>query len=125
MKQTVLIVIVAMMALSKTYAQGHGPLFGLQTPTLAKGGVDFNAVAMSLATEDDQSFMLRYIWSYGVTEDLQLNITTPLILVISMVINQKQFTSYQNGEMQRLRLVQEILLPMVLFIQQMYNQQCV
>ena len=80
MKQTVLIVIVAMMALSKTYAQGHGPLFGLQTPTLAKGGVDFNAVAMSLATEDDQSFMLRYIWSYGVTEDLQLNITTPTMI---------------------------------------------
>nr|WKN35878.1 hypothetical protein K4G66_26285 [Tunicatimonas sp. TK19036] len=80
MKQTVLIVIVAMMALSKTYAQGHGPLFGLQTPTLAEGGVDFNAVAMSLATEDDQSFMLRYIWSYGVTEDLQLNITTPTMI---------------------------------------------
>jgi hypothetical protein len=47
---------------------------------LAKGGFDFNAAAMSLATEDDQSFMLRYIWSYGVTEDLQINITTPTMV---------------------------------------------
>lgn len=80
MKRITLIVILAIVALSKTYAQGHGPLYGLQTPTLAKGGVDFNAAAMSLVTKDDQSFMLRYIWSYGVTEDLQLNITTPTMI---------------------------------------------
>ena len=43
MKRITLIVILAIVALSKTYAQGHGPLYGLQTPTLAKGGVDFNA----------------------------------------------------------------------------------
>ncbi|MBV6655605.1 MAG: hypothetical protein KI786_17680 [Mameliella sp.] len=47
---------------------------------MAKGGFDFNAAAMSLATEDDQSFMLRYIWSYGVTEDLQINITIPTMV---------------------------------------------
>ncbi len=29
-------------------AQGHGPLYGLQTPTLAKGGVDLNVAGMSL-----------------------------------------------------------------------------
>ena len=80
MKRIILIALVGILTMSKSKAQGHGPLFGLQTPTLAKGGVDFNAAAMSLATEDDQSFMLRYIWSYGVTEDLQLNITTPTMI---------------------------------------------
>lgn len=80
MKKLVLTIVVATMILFKSYAQGHGPLYGLQTPTLAKGGVDFNAAAMSLATENDQSFMLRYIWSYGITEDLQLNITTPTMV---------------------------------------------
>jgi hypothetical protein len=80
MKRILLIALVGILAISKGNAQGHGPLFGLQTPTLAKGGVDFNAAAMSLATENDQSFMLRYIWSYGVTEDLQLNITTPTMI---------------------------------------------
>lgn len=80
MKKYVLLILIAISVISKGKAQGHGPLYGLQTPTLAKGGFDFNAAAMSLATEDDQSFMLRYIWSYGVTEDLQLNITTPTII---------------------------------------------
>jgi len=80
MKRILLIALVGILTISNCKAQGHGPLFGLQTPTLAKGGFDFNAAAMSLATEDDQSFMLRYIWSYGVTEDLQLNITTPTMI---------------------------------------------
>jgi hypothetical protein len=80
MKRTAFLILLTITAISKVSAQGHGPLYGLQTPTLAKGGFDFNAAAMSLATEDDQSFMLRYIWSYGVTEDLQINITTPTMV---------------------------------------------
>lgn len=80
MKGILLIALIGILAISKSKAQGHGPLYGLQTPTLAKGGVDFNAAAMSLGTDDDQSFMLRYIWSYGVTEDLQVNITTPTMI---------------------------------------------
>lgn len=80
MKRTIFITLLTIIVISQVKAQGHGPLYGLQTPTLVKGGVDFNAAAMSLATEDDQSFMLRYIWSYGVTEDLQLNITTPTMI---------------------------------------------
>lgn len=67
-------------AILNSKAQGHGPLFGLQTPTLAKGGVNFNATVMSIAAENDQSFMLRYVWSYGITEDIQLNITTPTVI---------------------------------------------
>lgn len=80
MKRTAFLLLLTITAISQVKAQGHGPLYGLQTPTLAKGGFDFNAAAMSLATEDDQSFMLRYIWSYGVTEDLQINITTPTMV---------------------------------------------
>lgn len=80
MKRTAFFILLTITAISPVSAQGHGPLYGLQTPTLAKGGFDFNAAAMSLATEDDQSFMLRYIWSYGLTEDLQINITTPTMI---------------------------------------------
>lgn len=61
-------------------AQGHGPLYGLQTPTLAKGGVDLNVAGMSLSTETETSYMLRYLFSYGITEDLQINLTTPTII---------------------------------------------
>lgn len=80
MKRTAFLILLTITAIAQVNAQGHGPLYGLQTPTLAKGGFDFNAAAMSLATEDDQSFMLRYIWSYGLTEDLQINITTPTMI---------------------------------------------
>jgi len=80
MKRLAFIILVTISVINEVNGQGHGPLYGLQTPTLAKGGFDFNAAAMSLATEDDQSFMLRYIWSYGVTEDLQINITTPTMV---------------------------------------------
>lgn len=75
-----LMVGIALVAMSLSQAQGHGLLYGLQTPMLAKGGVDFNATAMSIATEQEQSWMLRYIWSYGLTEDIQLNITTPTLI---------------------------------------------
>ncbi|WP_083157918.1 MULTISPECIES: hypothetical protein [Flavobacteriaceae] len=61
-------------------AQGHGPLYGLQTPTLAKGGVDLNVAGMSLSTETETSYMLRYLFSYGITEDLQINLTTPTMI---------------------------------------------
>jgi hypothetical protein len=61
-------------------AQGHGPLYGLQTPTLAKGGVDLNVAGMSLSTENETSYMLRYLFSYGITEDLQINLTTPTMI---------------------------------------------
>lgn len=75
-----LFIIIASFPFVKINAQGHGPLYGLQTPTLAKGGFDFNAAAMSIATENDQSFMIRYVWSYGITEDVQVNITTPTVI---------------------------------------------
>jgi len=58
-------------------AQGHGPLYGLQTPTLPRGHVNLNVGAMSLSSESGESYMLRYMFSYGLTEDLQLNLTAP------------------------------------------------
>nr|WKN38597.1 hypothetical protein K4G66_07765 [Tunicatimonas sp. TK19036] len=75
-----IVIALLVIGMSSSKAQGHGPLYGLQTPTLAKGGVGFNAAAMSMGTENDQSFMLRYIWSYGLTEDIQLNLTTPTVI---------------------------------------------
>ena len=73
--------LILLLAISGTaMAQGHGPLYGLQTPTLAKGGVDLNVAGMSLGTETETSYMLRYLFSYGITEDLQVNLTTPTMI---------------------------------------------
>ena len=73
----VLIIILCSSTISILNAQGHGPLYGLQTPTLARGGVDLNVASMSLSTENETSYMLRYLFSYGITEDFQINLTTP------------------------------------------------
>ncbi|EAR16203.1 hypothetical protein RB2501_04875 [Robiginitalea biformata HTCC2501] len=76
----VLIIILCSSTITIVNAQGHGPLYGLQTPTLAKGGVDLNVASMSLSTENETSYMLRYLFSYGITEDLQINLTTPTMI---------------------------------------------
>lgn len=80
MLRTILCLIYSLSAIFSLNAQGHGPLYGLQTPTLAKGGVDLNAAGMSIGTEEGASYMIRYIFSYGITEDLQVNITTPTMI---------------------------------------------
>lgn len=79
-RATSVILLIILGVTFKSHSQGHGPLYGLQTPTLSKGGVDFNAAVMSVATENDQSLMIRYIWSYGLTEDIQINLTTPTVI---------------------------------------------
>lgn len=56
--------IISLSFISTLNAQGHGPLYGLQTPTLAKGGVDLNVAGMSLSTENETSYMLRYLFSW-------------------------------------------------------------
>ena len=80
MKKLLLSVAILVTTGWQVFAQGHGPAFGLQTPTLAKGGVLINTAAMSIATENNESYMLRYIFSYGITEDIQVNLTTPTII---------------------------------------------
>jgi len=59
--------------------QGHGPLYGLQTPTLPQGNFNFNTSAMGIVTENDHSSMLRFTGMYGITEDLQANFTAPTV----------------------------------------------
>ena len=80
MKNYFLILFIGLSTLYKVEAQGHGPIFGLQTPTLAKGGVNMNAAGMSIATREETSYMLRYTLFYGITEDLQITLTTPTMI---------------------------------------------
>ena len=80
MKTYFLILGIGLLTLYQVEAQGHGPIYGLQTPTLAKGGINMNAAGMSIATEDDASYMLRYTFFYGITEDLQVTLTTPTVI---------------------------------------------
>ncbi len=60
--------------------QGHGPIYALATPTLGKGHASFDVAAMSLQSGGQRSLMLRYLWSYGITPDLQINLSTPTMI---------------------------------------------
>lgn len=80
MKRIVILSMIVVLAYLQIEAQGHGPLYGLQTPTLPQGNFNFNTSAMSIASNNEQSYMLRYMGMYGLTEDLQVNFTAPTVL---------------------------------------------
>lgn len=63
-----------------TYAQGgHGPVFGLQTPTLPQGAWNVDGTLMAV-TGDEAAVMARQTTRYGVTPHVQLNLSVPLML---------------------------------------------
>ena len=61
------------------FASGHGPVFGLTTPTNAKGAwaVDFGVMGRTGDGEDGA--MTRAMLTYGFTEDIQLSVSAPLV----------------------------------------------
>lgn len=62
-------------------AQGHGPVYGLSTPTLGKGGWSLDVALMSRWFEDTRTARGRAMISYGLTEDVQASLSFPLSLV--------------------------------------------
>lgn len=60
--------------------QGHGPVYGLATPTLGKGGWSVDLATMRRVVGPLRSLMLRPMVSYGFTEDLQLSASFPVLL---------------------------------------------
>lgn len=58
---------------------GHGPVFGLQTPTLPQGAWNVDATVMTAGT-GERAVMARQTTRYGVTPHLQLNLSVPLML---------------------------------------------
>jgi hypothetical protein len=57
---------------------GHGPAFGLATPTGGKGALTYNLTNMALFHDPGQSgFMLRHTWTYSPSHRVQLNLSMP------------------------------------------------
>ncbi len=59
-------------------AQGHGPAFGLSTPTLGKRAWSLDLGLMSRSAGASRSVMMRPMVSYGMTEDVQLSVNLPV-----------------------------------------------
>ena len=56
---------------------GHGPVFGLATPTNPKGGFSADLTLMGRAGQGRNGSMLRGSLGYGVTENFKLSISAP------------------------------------------------
>jgi hypothetical protein len=62
-------------------ASGHGPLFGAATPTLGRGGWSVDqAWTLRSGNDGEREQMLRTMFSFGVTENLQLSASLPLAM---------------------------------------------
>jgi hypothetical protein len=64
---------------SAAAASGHGPVFGLTTPTNARGGWSFDLGVMGRAGRQETGAMLRGMLAYGITEDLQVSVSAPVV----------------------------------------------
>ena len=65
-------------------ASGHGPVFGWATPTLGQGGWAIDQAWMCRAAEDgDSDQLLRTMFSFGVTEDVQVSASLPVLVTSS------------------------------------------
>jgi hypothetical protein len=60
------------------HAEGHGPMFGLATPTLGRGQWSSDTTVMTLDTDAGSTTMAREMIGYGFTEDLQGIVTFPV-----------------------------------------------
>jgi hypothetical protein len=63
-------------------ASGHGPVFGAATPTLGKGGWQLDQAWLGRLVEGPQTDeqTLRTMISFGITEDLQISGSVPIVL---------------------------------------------
>ncbi len=61
-------------------ASGHGPVFGLATPTNGTGAWSIDFGAMGRVGKTDSAAALRTMISFGITEDLQISTSIPLVL---------------------------------------------
>ncbi len=73
--------------------QGHGPVFALSTPTLARGGWSIDFTSMGRMAGGDGIVMLRPMVSYGVTEDVQVSVSLPMLLYRSQGLRPERAAS--------------------------------
>ena len=60
------------------WADGHGPAFALATPTLGQGQWSSDTAVMDMKNSLGTALMYRELVGYGITPDLQANLSVPL-----------------------------------------------
>jgi hypothetical protein len=84
---------------SPARAAGHGPVFGAATPTLGKGGWQldqawFGRLGRGPLTEEQ---MLRTMISVGITEDVQISASVPIVLESSIYMPSGRMMSIMSS----------------------------
>jgi hypothetical protein len=107
------LMVVALIAASAAPAKasGHGPVFGATTPTLGRGGWSVDqAWTMRTGDDDDRQQMLKTMFSFGVTENLQLSASFPLAMsdgtlpkarMMSLMSNERELEGLAGYRFQR------------------------
>jgi hypothetical protein len=60
-------------------ASGHGPVFGMATPTNGAGGWAIDFGAMGRVGKPDNASVIRTMLTYGITEDVQVSASAPFV----------------------------------------------
>ena len=77
-RRTFPLVFLAINSLPLAYGSGHGPVFGMTTPTNIKGGWSLDLGLMGRAgAQNNNDAMVRAMLGYGITEDLQVSVSAP------------------------------------------------
>ena len=66
------------LAASRLGATGHGPVYGLATPTLGQGLWSLDVAAMGRSSGRGEMAMARPMLAYGLTEHLQVSVSLPV-----------------------------------------------
>jgi hypothetical protein len=68
------------------YGAGHGPIFGLSTPTNSQGGWSFDLSQMGRVSPDGSGTMMRALLGYGLTDNLKLTVSAPVVFTVEPLI---------------------------------------
>ena len=78
--KVLLCVVCSLCFASKAWAEGHGPLFGLATPTNSKGEWSFDSGLFGRANDLGSQASLRALVGYGFTPHLSVFVTAPAVI---------------------------------------------
>ena len=80
LRNVVSLIVVLVAGCKIAAASGHGPVFGLATPTNVKGRWSLDLGTMGQVGTFDSGVVERAMLGYGITEDLQITVSAPVVL---------------------------------------------
>lgn len=79
MKRVVLVLLAAFLLPSYGLADGHGPVFGLATPTNSKGEWSFDSGVFGRTNSSESQASFHELIGYGFTPHMTVSITAPVV----------------------------------------------